>query len=48
MAAGRGAPYVIVNRGETGQDRHPSVTLRIEGDVGSVFPSAVATVVGPV
>jgi NAD-dependent deacetylase len=41
-AAGRGIPYVIVNRGETDQDLHPSVTLRIEGDVGSIFPTAVA------
>ena len=31
MAAERGAPYVIVNRGETDQDAHPGVTLRLEG-----------------
>jgi NAD-dependent protein deacetylase/lipoamidase len=41
-AAERGAPYVIVNRGKTEHDRHPSVTLRLEGDVVELFPSAVA------
>ena len=41
-AAGRGIPYVIINRGETEQDRHPAVTLRIDGDVGASFPPAVA------
>ena len=45
MAAEQGIPYVIVNRGETDQDHLPAVTLRIEGDVGSVFPAAVALVV---
>ncbi len=44
-AAGRGIPYVIVNRGETEQDHHPSVTLKIDGDVGSTFPPAVARAV---
>jgi NAD-dependent deacetylase len=41
-AADRGIPYVIINQGETDQDRHPAVTLRIEGNVGSSFPMAVA------
>jgi NAD-dependent deacetylase len=41
-AAGRGIPYVIINRGETEQDHHPSVALRIDGDVGEAFPPAVA------
>ncbi len=45
VAAECGIPYVIVNRGETEQDDHPAVTLRIEGEVGSVFPVAVARVV---
>lgn len=40
-AAERGAPYVIVNRGATDQDAHPSVTLRLEGDVVEIFPPAV-------
>jgi NAD-dependent deacetylase len=44
-AAGRGIPYVIVNRGDTDQDHQPSVTLRIDGDVGFVFPAAVAQAV---
>ncbi|MFC1661139.1 NAD-dependent deacetylase [Gemmatimonadota bacterium] len=41
MAAERGIPYVIVNRGETDQDLHPAVTLRIDGDVGFLFPTAL-------
>jgi NAD-dependent protein deacetylase/lipoamidase len=41
-AARRGVDYAIVNRGETEHDGLPLVTLRIEGDVGEVFPAAVA------
>ena len=41
-AAQHGADYAIVNRGETEHDGLPLVTLRIEGDVGEVFPAAVA------
>src|SRR5688572_18396036 len=33
MAASRGIPYVIVNRGETEHDPYPSVTLRLDGDL---------------
>ena len=40
MAAERGAPYVIVNRGETGHDAHPGVTLRLEGSVDELFAPA--------
>jgi NAD-dependent deacetylase len=40
-AAMRGVPYVIVNRGETSHDGFPGVTLRVDGDVGEVFPMAV-------
>ena len=40
MAAERGAPYVIVNRGETEQDAHPGVTLRLEGSVDELFAPA--------
>jgi NAD-dependent deacetylase len=40
-AAERGASYVIINRGETDHDHHPSVTLRLEGDVVDLFPPAV-------
>ncbi len=41
MAASRGCPYVIINRGETDQDNHPAVSLRLEGDVVEIFPPAV-------
>lgn len=40
-AAASGAGYAIVNRGATEHDGLPLVTLRIEGDVGAVFPPAV-------
>lgn len=41
LAAKRGAPYIIINRGETDHDALPVVTLRLEGDVGEIFPPAV-------
>jgi NAD-dependent deacetylase len=41
IAAGHGARYAIVNRGATGHDDEPSVTLRIDDDVTVVFPAAV-------
>ena len=41
LAAQRGVPYVIVNRGPTDHDHDPHVTLRIEGDVSAVFPPAI-------
>ena len=41
LAASRGAPYVIINRGPTEHDDQPEVTLRLEGDVGEIFPPAV-------
>ena len=41
-ASRRGVPYAIVNRGRTEHDRMPSVTLRVEGDVGDVFATAVS------
>lgn len=50
LAARRGAPYVIVNQGETAHDAllgSPWVTLRLEGDVGAIFPAAVATALDP-
>lgn len=43
VAAQRGVPYIIINRGETEHDHLPQVTLRIEGDVLDLFPSAVDT-----
>ncbi len=45
VAVRRGAPYVIINRGETDHDR--LATLRIEGDVAEVLPPAVAALQGP-
>ena len=41
LAARRGVPYVIVNRGVTEHDHEPSVSLRIEGEVSAVFSAAV-------
>ena len=43
LAARRGVPYLIINRGPTEHDAEPRVRLRIEGDVGEIFPPAVAT-----
>jgi len=42
LAASRGVPYVVINRGPTDHDELPEVTLRIEGDVGAIFPAAVS------
>ena len=41
MAARRGVPYAIINRGPTEHDGLPGVTVRHEGDVGVIFPKAV-------
>lgn len=41
LAAERGVPYLVINRGETEHDRSPRVTLRLEGEVGAIFPAAV-------
>lgn len=41
LAAQRGVPYAIVNQGPTDHDGHPSVTLRMEGDVTEIVPAAV-------
>ena len=40
-AAEAGAPYVIINQGETSHDDLTVVSLRLHGDVGEIFPSAV-------
>ena len=40
-AARRGIPYVVINRGPTDHDSLPEVSLRLEGDVGEIFPKAV-------
>ncbi len=41
IAAERKVPYVIINRGPTEHDGDPRVSLRLEGDVGEIFPPAV-------
>jgi NAD-dependent deacetylase len=47
LAANRGAPYVIINRGTTEHDDLPEVTLRLEGDVSALFPPAVEAALSP-
>lgn len=42
LAAQRAVPYVIINRGSTDHDHEPSVSVRIDGDVGEIFPAAVS------
>jgi NAD-dependent deacetylase len=42
VAADAGARYVIVNQGPTDHDGHVSVTLRIDGDVTVIVPTAVS------
>ena len=46
IAAQRGIPYIVINRGATDHDREGSVTLRLEGEVGEIFPSAVDAALG--
>jgi NAD-dependent deacetylase len=46
VAAQRGVPYVIVNRGVTEHDALGAVTLRIDADVTEVLPRAVAACLG--
>jgi len=41
LAARMGAPYIIINRGQTDHDDKPEVSLRLEGDVSEIFPPAV-------
>jgi NAD-dependent deacetylase len=41
LAAQRGVPYVIINRGATEHDQEPVVSLRINGEVSTIFPAAV-------
>ena len=48
VAAQHGAPYIVVNRGATDHDGLSEVTLRLEGDVSSIFPAAVQAAVGPI
>ena len=46
LAAARGIPYIIINRGPTEHDHMPEVTLRLDGDVGDFFPPAVDEALG--
>lgn len=41
ITARRGKPYVIINQGATDHDGLDCVTLRLEGKVGEIFPTAV-------
>jgi NAD-dependent deacetylase len=43
LAANRGVPYVVINRGETDHDALQCVSLRLEGEVTELFPAAVQT-----
>ena len=47
VAARRGVPYVIINRGPTDHDGSAVVTLRIEADVNDILPQAVANALAP-
>jgi NAD-dependent deacetylase len=46
LAARRGIPYVIINRGATEHDGEPCVSLRLDGEVNEIFPAAVAAALG--
>jgi len=39
-------PYIVINRGATDHDDESCVTLRLEGEVGDIFPPAVELVLG--
>lgn len=45
MAARRGVPYVVINRGATEHDGEACVSLRLEGEVNEIFPRAVAAAI---
>jgi NAD-dependent deacetylase len=46
IAARRGVPYIIINRGATDHDEERCVTLRLEGQVDEIFPEAVDWALG--
>jgi NAD-dependent deacetylase len=46
IAAKRGTPYIVINRGATDHDHEQCVTLRLEGEVGELFPGAVDSALG--
>jgi NAD-dependent deacetylase len=41
VATRRGVPYVIINRGPTHHDNESSVSLRLDGELATIFPAAV-------
>ncbi len=41
IAAQRGTPYIIINRGPTEHDNSALISLRLEGNVVELFPPAV-------
>ncbi len=41
LAAERGTPYIIINKGPTDHDSHSRLTLRLEGDALEIFHPAV-------
>lgn len=45
-AGGTGVPYEITNQGPTEHDNHPTLSLRLVGDVSVVFPLAVNAALG--
>jgi NAD-dependent deacetylase len=47
LAAARGVPYVVINRGPTDHDEIPETSLRLEGDVSEIFPEAVIAALEP-
>ncbi|MEN8041062.1 MAG: Sir2 family NAD-dependent protein deacetylase [Actinomycetota bacterium] len=47
VAARRGVPYAIVNQGQTDHDGSIYLTLRIDGNVSTVFPQAVTSALTP-
>lgn len=48
MAADKGTSYVVINRGKTEHDDMLAVSLRLDGDVGTIFPEAVQPALGPI
>lgn len=46
VAARRGIPYFVINRGPTAHDGAPNVTQRLEGAVEEIFPPAVERALG--
>ena len=47
IAAARGTPYIIVNRGPSEHDDNRSVVLRADGDVTEIVPPAVTAALRP-